>query len=156
MRGAYVLIIDLNEILSFNLKSLGNLSFDKGTWIYVGSAMGMGSTSLENRIRRHFRSEKTIHWHIDYLLESDSKIRASIWSESSSPVECAIAKSIDRMVDVNPGPRGFGASDCKQKCWTHLYQAKVGNGLEKKIQEVFRNLKIEPKITYDGIFKTST
>ncbi len=154
MRGAYVLIIDLNEMLSFNLKSLGNLSFDKGTWIYVGSAMGMGSTNLENRIRRHFRSEKTIHWHIDHLLHSDSKIRASVWAESSSPAECEIAKSIDRMVDVNPGPRGFGASDCKQKCVTHLYQSKIENGLEKKIQDVFRNLKLEPRITYDGILKT--
>lgn len=154
MRGAYVLIIDLNEIVSFNLKSLGSLSFDKGTWIYVGSAMGMGSTSLENRICRHFRSEKTIHWHIDHLLDSDSKIRFSIWSESSSPAECAIAKSIDKMVNVIPGPKAFGASDCKQKCWTHLYQAKIDNGLEKIIQDVFRNLKLDPKITYDGILNT--
>jgi Uri superfamily endonuclease len=154
MRGAYVLIIDLKQNRLLKLKSLGNLSIDKGTWIYVGSAMGMGSTNLENRIRRHFRSEKTIHWHIDHLLDSDSKIRASIWSESSSPVECAIVKSIDKMVDVNPGPRGFGSSDCKQKCWTHLYQAQVSNGLEKKIQDVFKNLKLEPKITYDGIFNT--
>ncbi len=154
MRGAYVLIIDLNEILSFNLKSLGNLSFDEGTWIYVGSAMGMGSTNLENRIGRHFRSKKTIHWHIDHFLDSDSKIRASIWSESSSPAECAIAKSIDKMININPGPRGFGASDCKHKCWTHLYQSKIDNGLEKKIQDVFRNLKLEPRITYDGILNT--
>ena len=154
MRGAYVLIIDLDEIVSFNLKSLGSLSFGKGTWTYVGSAMGMGSTSLENRISRHFRSEKTIHWQIDHLLDSDSKIRSSIWSESSSPVECAIAKSIDKMVNVNPGPRGFGASDCKQKCWTHLYHAKIGKGLEKEIQYVFRSLKLEPKITYDGILNT--
>ena len=154
MRGVYVLIIDLNEMLSFNLKSLGNLSFDKGTWIYVGSAMGVGSTSLENRICRHFRVVKTIHWHIDHLLDSDSLIRASVWSESSSPAECEIAKTIEKMVDVNPGPRGFGASDCKQKCGTHLFQSKIGNGLVKKIQDVFRNLKLEPRITYDGILNT--
>ena len=153
MRGVYVLIIDLNENLSVNLKSLGNLSFNKGTWVYVGSAMGMSSTSLENRIRRHFRSEKTIHWHIDHLLNSDSKIRSSVWSKSSSPAECEIAKSIDRMIGVTPGPRCFGASDCKQQCGTHLYQSKIGNGLEKKIQDVFRNLKLEPRITYDGILK---
>ncbi len=154
MRGAYVLIIDLKQNRLLKLKSLGNLSIDKGTWIYVGSAMGMGSTNLENRIRRHFRSEKTIHWHIDHLLDSDSKIRASIWSESSSPAECEIAKSIDRMVDVIAGPRGFGASDCKQKCGTHLYQSKIENGLEKKVNDVFRKLKLEPRITYDGILKT--
>jgi len=46
MRGVYTLIIDLKETLSFNLKSLGNLSFEKGTWIYIGSAMGNGSSNL--------------------------------------------------------------------------------------------------------------
>lgn len=153
MRGVYVLIIELNESLSLFLKSLGNLYFDKGTWIYIGSAMGIGSTSLEKRIRRHFRSEKTIHWHIDHLLNSDSKIRAAIWSESSASVECEIAKNIEIMTKINLGPRRFGASDCKQKCWTHLYQSKIGSGLEKKIQDVFRKLKLEPRITQDGNLK---
>ena len=150
MRGAYVLIIDLHENLSFRLKSLGDLSFDKGTWVYVGSAMGMGSTSLENRLRRHFRSEKTIHWHIDHLLDSGSNIRAAIWSESSSPVECEIAKNIDILEGINTGPKGFGASDCKQKCGTHLFHSEIGNGLEKKIQDVFKKLNLEPRITQDG------
>ncbi|MHA1576077.1 MAG: GIY-YIG nuclease family protein [Candidatus Thorarchaeota archaeon] len=150
MRGAYVLIIDLQENLSFRLKSLGNLSFDKGTWMYVGSAMGKGSTSLENRLHRHFQSEKTIHWHIDHLLDSGSTIRAAIWSESSSPVECEIAKNIVILDDIKKGPKGFGASDCKRKCGTHLFHSLIGNGLEEKIENVFRKLKLEPRITQDG------
>ncbi|MHA1290895.1 MAG: GIY-YIG nuclease family protein [Candidatus Thorarchaeota archaeon] len=132
------------------LKSLGNLSFEKGTWIYIGSAMGNGSTSLENRIARHFRSEKTIHWHIDHLLKSDTKIRSSIWSESSEPVECDIAKSIEQMDDIYLGPKGFGASDCKNKCFTHLYQSKIESGLEEKIIGVFTKLNLKPKVTQDG------
>ena len=44
MRGTYTLIIDLEADLSIRLKSLGDLFFEKGTWIYVGSAMGGGST----------------------------------------------------------------------------------------------------------------
>jgi len=151
MRGAYSLLIDLNKALSFQIKSIGNLSFEKGTWIYIGSAMGNGSTSLENRIRRHFRSEKTIHWHIDYLLKSDSIIRSSIWSESLEPVECNIAKSIEQMENIFPGPKGFGASDCKSSCFTHLYHSQIESGLEEKIQSVFSKLKLEPRITYDGI-----
>jgi len=150
MRGAYALIINLHEDLSLSFKSLGDLSFQKGTWVYVGSAMGMGSTNLENRIHRHFRSEKTIHWHIDHLLESDANIRAAIWSESSSPVECDIAKKIEILDDILPGPKGFGASDCKQKCGTHLFHSKISNGLERKIQDVFRKLKLDPRITQDG------
>ncbi|MBE0525347.1 MAG: GIY-YIG nuclease family protein [Candidatus Thorarchaeota archaeon] len=150
MRGVYILIIDLKQTLSFQLKSLGNLSFEKGTWIYVGSAMGIGSTSLENRIRRHFRSEKTIHWHIDHLLNSDSKIRCSIWSESSGPVECDIAKSIEQLDNVYPGPKGFGASDCKKKCFTHLFYSKIESNLEKKIHSIFAKQKLKPKVTQDG------
>ena len=151
MRGVYVLIIDLKQTLSFQLKSLGNLSFEKGTWIYIGSAMGNGSTSLENRIRRHFRTEKTIHWHIDHLLNSDSKIRCSIWSESSEPFECDIAKSIEQLDDIYPGPKGFGASDCKRKCFTHLFHSKIESGVEKKIQNLYVKLKQTPEITQDGI-----
>jgi len=150
MRGAYILIIDLEEDLKFHLKSLGNLSFEKGTWIYVGSAMGVGSTSLENRIRRHFRSEKTIHWHIDHLLKSNSKIRSAIWAESSAHIECDIAKGIEQMNTIVPGPKGFGASDCRKKCGTHIYQSKIKSGLEKKIQKVFTDLLLVSKISYDG------
>lgn len=153
MRGAYVLIIDLKKTLSFQLNSLGNLSFEKGTWIYIGSAMGNGSTSLENRIGRHFRSVKTIHWHIDHLLHSDSKIRCSIWSESVEPIECDIAKSVEQLDDVYPGPKGFGASDCKSKCFTHLFQSKIESGIERKIQSIFVKLKLIPKVTLDGILK---
>ena len=150
MKGAYVLIIDLMENLSFHLKSLGSLSFEKGTWIYIGSAMGNGSTSLENRLARHFRSEKTIYWHIDYLLKSSAKIRCSIWTESSKPVECDIAKSIEQINNIYQGPKGFGASDCKNQCFTHLYQSKIQSGLEEDIEGVFKKLKLEPRITQDG------
>ncbi len=151
MRGAYVLIIDLNRKQSVHLKSLGSLDFERGAWIYIGSAMGNGSTNLENRIRRHFRSTKKIHWHIDHLLSSDAKIRCSIWSESQYSVECEIAKSIEKIQGVIRGPRGFGASDCKNKCWTHLYYSAIDEDLEDKIMTVFVNLKLTPNITVDGI-----
>ena len=150
MRGAYVLIIDLKRDHSIHLKSLGNLKFERGTWIYIGSAMGNGSTNLENRLRRHFRSEKAIHWHIDHLLNSDSRIRSAIWSESSNPVECMIAKSIESLKRIQKGPRGFGASDCKNKCWTHLYQSLINENLEGKIKTVFQNLGLQPRVTRDG------
>ncbi|MGY5879208.1 MAG: GIY-YIG nuclease family protein [Candidatus Thorarchaeota archaeon] len=150
MRGAYSLIIDLEKDLSFRLKSLGDLSFGKGTWVYIGSAMGNGSTNLENRIKRHFRSEKTIHWHIDHLLKSNSRICAAIWAESSTHIECDIAKGIEQMKNIFKGPKGFGASDCRKKCWTHLYHSKVEKGLEKKIQSVFTKLLLKPKISQDG------
>lgn len=151
MRGAYVLIIDLKKDHSIHLKSLGELEFEKGTWIYIGSAMGNGSTNLENRLRRHFRSEKTIHWHIDHLLNSNSIIRSSVWSENARPVECEIAKSIENMEGIQKGPRGFGASDCKNKCWTHLYHTLIKEDIEEKIVTAFKNLDLNPKITNDGI-----
>ncbi len=150
MRGAYVLVINLHTSHSIHLKSLGELKFDRGAWIYIGSAMGKGSTNLENRLRRHFRSQKTIHWHIDHLLNSDSKIQCAIWAESSQPIECTIAKSIENIKGIQKGPRGFGASDCMNKCWTHLYHSPSNEDLEGKIKTVFRKLKLKPRITNDG------
>jgi len=152
MRGAYSLIIDLEDDLSVRLKSLGDLFFERGTWIYIGSAMGEGSTSLENRIRRHFRAEKKIHWHIDNLLKSNSRIRVAIWAESPNHIECDIAKRIEQIENIFPGPKGFGASDCRKKCWTHLYHSKVERCLEKKIKMVFSKLLLEPKLSQDGRF----
>lgn len=150
MQGTYTLIIDLEKDLAFRLKSLGDLSFEKGVWLYVGSAMGKGSTSLENRIERHFRSEKTIHWHIDHLLKSNTRISSAIWAESVVHAECEIAKGIEQIENIFPGPKGFGASDCRKKCWTHLFQSKVESGLEEKIMKVFKKLTLKARTSQDG------
>ncbi|MFP4052091.1 MAG: GIY-YIG nuclease family protein, partial [Thermoplasmata archaeon] len=65
MKGIYTLVIELKEDKVIEVGAIGNIDFDKGYYVYVGSAQN----GLEARIERHLSDEKKIHWHIDYLLK---------------------------------------------------------------------------------------
>jgi sugar fermentation stimulation protein A len=111
-RGSYLLIIHLDKHLETSVGSLGSLSFEKGYYVYVGSAM----KALTARIERHKRKRKTLFWHIDYLREQGQVVHA-IPIRSASPIECEIAESLQKISD---GPvERFGASDCQ--CDSHLF-----------------------------------
>jgi len=150
MKGVYVLVIEVPENQHYIIKALGELLFEKGIWLYVGSAMGDGSTSLENRIRRHFRKEKRTHWHIDVLLQYPTNLQAAIWAESNDFMECEVAQSIERIDEFIPGPRGFGASDCQNKCTTHLFHSIRSKKVQDLVINAFTKLHLEPRITFDG------
>ena len=56
MKGTYILVIFLKENSKIEIGSLGKISFSKGYYLYVGSAMGnYGSATLINRVKRHKR-----------------------------------------------------------------------------------------------------
>lgn len=150
MRGGYVLIVQIPKRLRLFLKSIGSITLDSGIWMYIGSAMGHGSTNLENRIKRHFRKEKKIHWHIDYLLASKVQLLAAIWAESQEPIECDIAQALEKQKEFTRGPRKFGASDCVRGCFTHLFQIRDGRNFESLIVKVFKQLELSPEITHNG------
>ncbi len=64
MKGSYILIIQVKKDMKVKIGKLGILSFKRGYYAYVGSAMN----GLEGRIRHHLRHNKKMHWHIDYFL----------------------------------------------------------------------------------------
>ena len=150
MKGAYILIIRVEQPVNVQIKSLGEIMFRPGLWVYAGSAMGDGSTSLENRLKRHFRKEKTIYWHIDYLLDADTEIEEAIWAESAEPVECDLAQSIAAHHDFKPGPRAFGSSDCRRGCIAHIYFYDSDEMIHDNLIQVFRELGLEPHVTKTG------
>ena len=150
MKGAYILIIRVEQPVSVQIKSLGDISFRSGLWVYVGSAMGDGSTSLENRLSRHFRKEKTIYWHIDYILDAETEIEEAIWAESTDPVECDLAQSLTAHHDFIPGPRAFGSSDCRRGCIAHTYFYDSAEQIRNNLIQVFRKLGLQPHVTKDG------
>jgi Uri superfamily endonuclease len=150
MKGVYVLVIQLPKDLSLVMKSHGTLKLERGTWLYVGSARGGGSTNLENRLLRHFRSKKTIYWHIDYLLSRQVTLQAAVWAESSHSLECQLAKSFEHHKMCVPGPRRFGASDCRSGCYSHIFRCLNDERAVEIAQNIFTNLGLEPKITIDG------
>ena len=65
MKGCYILLIKLEKDKIIKIGKFVNRLFKKGFYVYIGSALN----GLENRINRHLRNNKKIHWHIDYLFQ---------------------------------------------------------------------------------------
>jgi Uri superfamily endonuclease len=119
-RGAYVLYFDIELPLTLQVGSLGSSVFPAGRYAYVGSAR----RGIAARVLRHKRLavEKAgkIHWHIDYLLIN----RQTEWAGEEaleSGIECRISKRIASMSGVTVPVPGFGSSDCRSRCKSHLY-----------------------------------
>ena len=107
---SYQLMINVKRPVRIRVGRLGEFLFPAGQYVYTGSA----KRNLEARIARHLRSDKAQRWHIDWLLVTPGvKITAVKRSRKS---ECSLNQMIVGM-DVVPG---FGASDCRSGCGSHL------------------------------------
>jgi Uri superfamily endonuclease len=130
MKGTYIIVIHLLESSKIIIGSLGILDFIKGYYLYIGSAMGnKGSTTLENRVRRHISSpeKKKLFWHIDYLLVNKDCVITHIYLiPSLNRVECILSKELHKATDKYI--KNFGSSDCQ--CPSHLYYFPEFNGIE--------------------------
>ena len=111
MRGSYILEIGLKEDKNVQIGKLGNIFFKKGSYLYVGSALN----GIEQRVNRHLRENKKLHWHIDYLLKH-ATITKVFYKQSNRKDECYVAKIIQKNYS---SILGFGSNDCK--CKSHLF-----------------------------------
>jgi len=111
-RGSYLLVLQLERQKLIEVGRLGKFMFQKGYYIYVGSAM----SNLRARVKRHRQKRKKMHWHIDYLTHVTDGF-LSILIRSSQRQECEIARSLSSI--MKSGFSHFGSSDCK--CLTHLF-----------------------------------
>lgn len=110
MKTTYQLHINVNRKIGVSVGRLGLCSFPAGRYVYTGSA----KAGLEARIARHRRREKKLHWHIDYLLSRDEVDLVRVTRASSA--ECACNQAVRGEIVVP----GFGSSDCRQGCGSHL------------------------------------
>ncbi len=129
MKGSYVLVIENKKDQNIQIGKLGNIFFKKGFYAYVGSALN----GLEQRINRHKRTDKKLHWHIDYLLNKTDIVDV-FYKESEEKEECRIAKSFLNLDSI----KGFGCSDCN--CESHLFYEK---SLEIVSQGICLNLSLK-------------
>ena len=111
MRGSYFLVIRLDEKKTVRTRAK-TFELSPGYYVYVGSAMN----SLEKRVARHFRREKRLHWHIDYLLKEAKLLRAYL-IPSEVKLEEELSKEVSRFGEP---VEGFGAGDVKVS--TNLYR----------------------------------
>ncbi|WP_099211251.1 GIY-YIG nuclease family protein [Thermococcus henrietii] len=111
MKGSYFLVIRLEEEKRIRTKGKA-FELKPGYYVYVGSAMN----SLEKRVARHFRREKRLHWHIDYLLKEAELLRAYLIL-SGVKLEEDLSREVSKFGEPVPG---FGAGDVRVS--TNLYR----------------------------------
>jgi len=128
VKGIYILAISIRKNLKLSVGALGKIKFEKGTYVYVGSAQN----NLEKRIERHLKKDKPKFWHIDYLLSNvHVKVLKIYCKEIGKTEECQIAKKIST---YSLPIKGFVASDCK--CQSHLFKIEKLEFLNKTTQEM--------------------
>jgi Uri superfamily endonuclease len=106
----YQLRIHVPKPLRIAVGRLGTFDFPAGDYAYTGSA----KRNFQARIDRHLRQNKARRWHIDYLLAAPGVKVTSV--HPSRGGECALNQAAGGRVVVP----GFGASDCRQGCGSHL------------------------------------
>ena len=139
-KGNYTLIIALKAPSHVKISDRGRFSLKKGYYAYTGSARGNGAVGLRQRVARHLRKRKTKHWHIDYLLASqEARITAVIACSASASEECQISRNIQSIGGASIPIDGFGSSDCRQGCRSHLVYLG-GNSASERVVAVHRRL----------------
>lgn len=137
MKGSYFLVILLDKDKEIATKGR-TFSLKGGYYVYVGSAMN----SLEKRVARHFRREKKLHWHIDFLLKEAELLRAYL-----IPSDEKLEEKLSVEVSLNGEPvEGFGAGDVKVS--TNLYRFE--GEPDKILMEILRKLGLKWKRVKSG------
>ena len=116
-KGYYLLIIQVTRNLSIMVGRLGEFSFKKGYYIYVGSAHG--ASGIRGRVKRHLIKNKKRVWHIDNLTINENVAVKSIITICSETLKGESFLSTNLMKVFNSAVPRFGSSDTKD--YSHLF-----------------------------------
>jgi len=120
--GAYCLLVHLAHDVVVAVGRLGRFQFAAGYYVYTGSAM----RGLAARLTRHQRRDKTLRWHIDYLLAaSGARVVECVAYPSPERQECTLNQAVQRKRGARVPIKGFGSSDCQSGCPAHLTYFKL-------------------------------
>ncbi|MHA2109665.1 MAG: GIY-YIG nuclease family protein [Candidatus Hodarchaeales archaeon] len=118
-RGTYILVLEVCDTILIEATRL-QWCLNPGFYLYFGSAKGRKSTSLKNRVNRHFIRKKKIFWHINYLTTHRSFIlHRAYLNFSQQSTECQNLSNFSKDTVFKIISR-FGSSDCKNNCGGHL------------------------------------
>jgi sugar fermentation stimulation protein A len=126
-KGAYQLHLRIDKSVRIKVGKLGTFLFPAGRYVYTGSALN----GLENRLARHFRKRKKLHWHIDYLLRY-ARIESVRVVKTDRRIECELNRQVLNRPNAKIIAKGFGSSDCS--CPSHLVY--LGDGESDKSKGV--------------------
>ena len=134
--GAYGVLFQLERDVIIATGRLGEISYPRGWYVYVGSAMG----GISGRLKHHLGPHTRIFWHIDYVLPQGTLI-AVVVGETDQRVECQLASHLrDRFT----GFEKFGSSDCR--CEGHLFMSDAYEPLLKHVVNAFESVNCRPRV----------
>jgi endonuclease-3 len=139
--GVYALILFLPKEVTVKVGRLGTQKLPRGYYTYVGSALGKSSSNLKHRITRHLKKEKQRFWHIDYLLQDENvSIEAVVAAETKKDMECNLNSHMKKTKKAKVPVSGFGASDCRKGCKSHLLYFPETENQDRLVQKLVEHL----------------
>ena len=108
--NSYQIVIYLKRTCQIRVGALGSFTFQRGYYVYTGSA----KRNLQARLTRHCRKDKPLRWHIDYLTNLPETHVVGCYRLVGD--ECSLNQECQGSIPAS----GFGASDCKAGCGAHL------------------------------------
>jgi endonuclease-3 len=149
LRGVYTLIIRLSRPCVTTAGENLPVSLRRGLYLYTGSALGRGSTSLEGRIGRHLRRVKKEFWHIDRILAcKHAQIVSVVFAKITRKGECTVNAAILHNPNIKVPCKGVGSSDCM--CSSHLLAANDRlRSVEKVVRSSYAGLGLRSHIARD-------
>jgi Uri superfamily endonuclease len=143
-QGVYTLIIRSSQRSRITVGRHLTILLKRGLYLYSGSALGRGSTSLEHRINRHLAQEKTHFWHIDRILSSGStRVILVVFAKTTSKTECKLNKALLKDSGIGVPTKGVGSTDCE--CESHFLVTRYSlSVLQKKVKSCYSRLGLRP------------
>ena len=129
--GVYLFAVHLAKKRTLTVASLGSVRFEKGWYVYVGSA----KRGLSRRLARHMNNSrrKVLRWHIDFLRNGARAVRA-FPIPTRLDLECRLAWDVGAIAaEMVPH---FGCSDCS--CPSHLFRFEVDPLDDPRFVELLR------------------
>lgn len=115
--GCYSILVRVRTGITLTVGRLGRRMFPSGYYVYTGR----DARGVDSRIRRHLSKEKPYRWHIDYLTSAEGvKVLEAIVHRSQAEEECDVNQRICNLPGARILFQGFGSSDCRRGCGSHL------------------------------------
>ncbi len=139
--GIYSIVLHNRTSQNINVGSMGEIFFEKGYYIYTGSA----KNSLFKRIAHHRNKSKKLHWHMDYI-KHHMKIVTDTPIVTESVSECDLASSIKML--SHGEIKNFGSTDCR--CTSHLFYFRDNPVESAEFWEIILNFRFSQYSDYSS------
>ena len=134
-KGNYILVFHLEKRAKQYMHRFNVLDFGPGFYLYCGSAHGSGG--IKSRIKRHQSRSSKKFWHIDFIKDR-FHLREYWYQVSSEKNECVFSQFLANSKSGNIPIKGFGSSDCRNKCESHLIWFQKETNLDSMFNELNR------------------